>query len=276
LKATKKMTKHLKIGIIGVGMVGGTVARYFESIGRTPFLYDKYNGKGSLDEVNEADAVFICVPTPYGKGGFDLSMVEEAVSNLENGKIVVVKSTVLPGTTESLQNKYPQHQFLFNPEFLRELTAVEDMLSPERQIVGYTEKSQPVAEEILEILPPAPFKKTIPATEAEMVKYFGNTYLAARVIFANQMYDLCQALGIDYDKVRECAGEDKRIGHSHLDVWQGGYRGYGAKCFPKDIRALIQLAEMKGVDLKFHKLVEDVNRELAEGQQIDDMEKLRP
>jgi len=206
LKATKKMTKHLKIGIIGVGMVGGAVARYFESIGRTPFLYDKYNGKGSLDEVNEADAVFICVPTPYGKGGFDLSMVEEAVSNLENGKIVVVKSTVLPGTTESLQNKYPQHQFLFNPEFLRELTAVEDMLSPERQIVGYTEKSQPVAEEILEILPPAPFKKTIPATEAEMVKYFGNTYLAARVIFANQMYDLCQALGIDYDKVRECAG----------------------------------------------------------------------
>lgn len=270
------MAKEFRVGVMGVGVVGGAVAEYFKSIGKTPLLYDKHKKLGSVAEVNEADAVFICVPTPYGENGFDLSMVEEAVSNLRNGKIVVVKSTVLPGTTENLQAKYSQHQFLFNPEFLRELTAVEDMLSPERQIVGYTEKSRPVAEKILEILPPAPFKKIIPATEAEMVKYFGNTHLAARVIFANQMYDLCQALGIDYDKVRECVGEDKRIGHSHFDIWQGGYRGYGAKCFPKDIRALIQLAEMKGVDLKFHKLVEEINRELAEGQGIKDVEKLTP
>jgi UDPglucose 6-dehydrogenase len=116
----------------------------------------------------------------------------------------------------------------------------------------------------------------VPATEAEMVKYFGNTYLAARVIFANQMYDLCQAIGVDYDQVRECVGEDGRIGHSHFDIWQGGYRGYGAKCFPKDIRALIQLAEERGVDFRLHKLIEEINRELAESQQIDDMEKMRP
>lgn len=270
-------TDKIKVGIIGVGMVGGALARYFESTGDKPFLYDKFKKIGSPEEVNKADIIFICVWTPCKEGrGCDLSAVYDSFKSIKGKKIVVIKSTVLPGTTEMFQKKYPRHKVLFSPEFLRAASAYEDTCCPERQIVGYTPKSRSVAKRILEILPPAPFEKIISATEAEVVKYFGNTYLTLRVIFANQMYDICQSVKADYDNVKECVGADSRIGPSHLNVWQGGYRGYGATCFPKDIRALIKFAENKGMDLKLHRIVEQINQELAKSQGIDDVEKLKP
>ncbi|MEK7510276.1 MAG: hypothetical protein AAB567_01810 [Patescibacteria group bacterium] len=262
------------IGIIGVGMVGGALKHYFESVQKKPLLYDPSKGFGSQLQVNGADVLFICVPTPFRKDhGFDLSVVESTFQWLGGGKIVVIKSTVLPGTTEKFQSKYPQHKILFNPEFLVERRAIEDMMHPDRQIVGYTKESKDVAEKVLELLPRAPFEKLVPASEAEMIKYFGNTYLATKVIFANQMYDLCKQLGVDYEIVKEGASSDPRIGQSHLDVFHGGYRGYGGKCLPKDIRALIQFADEHQVDLKLHKLVEELNNELMRIQSIEDPEK---
>jgi len=270
----EKSSKDLKIGIVGVGMVGGALKRYFEKEGRKPLLYDNGKNLGSVGEVNQADAIFICVPTPFDKEkGFDLSFVEDAVSKIENEKIVVIKSTVLPGTTDKLQEKYPQHKFLFNPEFLVEAKADEGMQNPDRQIVGYTQKSQDVAEMIMALLPRAPFERIISAKEAEMVKYFGNTFLSVKVIFGVQMYQLCKKLGIDYEIVRECASADPRIGPSHLDVRHGGYLGYGGACLPKDIKALIQLANSREVDLKLHKTVEEINNQLMKEQGIDDPEK---
>jgi len=270
----EKSLKDLKIGIMGVGMVGGALKRYFEKEGRKPLLYDNGKNLGSVEEVNQADAIFICVPTPFDKEkGFDLSFVEDAVSKIENEKIVVIKSTVLPGTTDGFQQKYPQHKFLFNPEFLVEAKADEGMQNPDRQIVGYTPKSQDVAEMIMALLPRAPFERIISAKEAEMVKYFGNTFLSVKVIFGVQMYQLCKKLGIDYEIVRECASADPRIGPSHLDVYHGGYLGYGGKCLPKDIRALIQLANSREVDLKLHKTVEEINNQLMKEQGIEDPEK---
>jgi len=252
-----------KIGIVGIGMVGGAMLRYFESVGRKPFVYDKYGGLGSVEKINKADVIFICVPTPFDKRkGFDLSAVEEAFKIIKGKKIIVIKSTVLPGTTGKFQKKYPQHKILFNPEFLTELTADQDMKFPDRQIIGCTKKSYNVAQEILQILPLAPFERIIPATEAEMVKYFGNTWFSVKVIFANQMYDLCQALKIDYDTVKECAAADKRIGRTHLDIFHKGYRGYGGKCLPKDIKALIQKSDKLNVDLKLLKIAEKINNEL--------------
>ena len=106
----------------------------------------------------------------------------------------------------------------------------------------------------------------MPSGEAEMVKYFGNTWFATKVIFANQIYDLCQKLGIDYERIMEASAADKRIGRTHLDVFHKGYRGYGGKCLPKDIKALIQFADGKGVDLKLHKTVEEINNKLVEGR----------
>ncbi|MDI6591327.1 MAG: hypothetical protein QME61_00060 [Patescibacteria group bacterium] len=265
-----------KVGIVGVGMVGGALRRYFEKKeGLELFLYDKGKNLGSPEEVNQAEIVFICVPTPYLKNGkgFDLSSVEEAMSILRGEKIVVMKSTVLPGTTEMLQKKYPQHKLLMNPEFLTEETADQDMCYPDRQIIGYTKKSYNVARDVLQLLPLAPFERILPATEAEMVKYFGNTWFSVKVIFANQIYDLCQKLGIDYDRVVEAAAADKRIGRTHLNVWHKGYRGYGGKCLFKDMKAFIQFADKQGIDLKLHKIVDAINEELLRNQGIDDPEK---
>jgi UDPglucose 6-dehydrogenase len=267
--------KFTKAGIVGTGMVGGAMQRYLEKKeGVELFLYDKGKNQGSKEDINKAEIVFICVPTPYLKDGkgFDLSYVEETMDWLDGEKVVVIKSTVMPGTTDMLQQKYPHHKLLMNPEFLTEETADQDMLYPDRQIIGYTEKSQTVAGDVMQLLPLAPFERILPATEAEMVKYFGNTWFSIKVSFANQMYDLCQKMGIDYDRMVEGAAADKRIGRTHLNIMHKGYRGYGGKCLPKDTRALIQLADLKGVDLKLHKMAELINNELMKQQGIEDPE----
>lgn len=272
-KNMKKNTE--KIGIMGVGMVGGALKRFFDELHVPLYVYDKYKKLGSVEEVNKADVVFICVPTPYDrKKGFLLTHVSEAIRSLCGEKIVVIKSTVIPGTTESFQKKYPQHSFLFNPEFLVEATAYENMVHPDRQIVGYTEKSKNLSEKILSFLPKAPFVSIISSTEAEMVKYTNNTFLATKVIFANQIYDLCKSLHINYDNIKECVAADPRIGKSHMDVAHRGYRGYGGKCFPKDMKAFIQFAKTKKVDLKLHKLVDGINEKLLKEQKIKNSEEV--
>lgn len=259
-----------KIGIMGLGMVGGALQRYFEKKGIKIYGYDKGRNIGSVDQANEADVIFICVPTPFVEGsGLDLSYVEEACNGILGNKIVVIKSTILPGTTEKMQKKHPQHKFLFNPEFLVEERADEGMQNPDRQIVGYTDFSKELAQDILTLLPKAPFEKIVRAEEAEMIKYFGNTFLSMKVIFGNQMYDLCEKLGIDYDVVKECASNDKRIGSSHLDVHHGGYRGYAGKCLPKDTKSLVYFADESGADLKLLKTAEEINNKLAEEQGVD-------
>lgn len=252
-----------KIGIIGIGMVGGALAKVLPQ----PIPYDRYKEIGSIKEINQADIIFICVPTPFdGKKGFDLSYVNDAFKLIKGEKVIVIKSTVLPGTTEMFQKKYRRHKVLFNPEFLTEESADQDMRYPDRQIVGYTKKSYNVAKDILQILPLAPFERIIPATEAEMAKYFGNCWFGIKVVYANQMYDLCQKLGIDYNRVKECAAADKRIGSSHLEIFHKGYRGYGGKCIPKDTRALIRKGDKLGVDLKLLKISEEINKILTEGR----------
>ncbi len=260
-----------KIGIIGFGYVGGAVHYWFErycSDRVKLFYYDKYRNNGSLSSVNQADIIFICVPTPYYEdgGGYDDSEVRESLSIIGGSKTIVIKSTVLPGSTEKFQKQFPQHKILFNPEFLTAKNAVQDFLNPNRQIVGYTEKSRHLAEQILEILPNAPFPRIMKATEAEIVKYFGNTFLATKVTFANQIYDLCEKLGIDYNVVRESAGADPRINPSHLDIFQDGYRGYSGVCLPKDTKAFIDFAQRNGVDLELIKKVDEINSALLKKQ----------
>ena len=229
------------VGIVGLGTVGGALRVHFEQQGIKPLVYDTGKSLGSLAEVNQAEVIFICVPTPFNEqSGCDISAVESAVGRLERSKVVVIKSTVVPGTTEALQQAFPQHRLLMNPEFLREASAVQDMLQPERQLVGYTSASQELAADILALLPRAPYERLLPASAVELVKYFGNVFLATKVILANEIYDLCQRLQIDYQAVAEAAAGDSRIGPSHLKVTPGA-RGYDGKCLPKDVAALAYL-----------------------------------
>jgi UDPglucose 6-dehydrogenase len=255
-----------KVGIIGLGYVGGALRHWFGRR-RKPrvdlFLYDKYQNLGSVEEVNKANVVFISVPTQYNnKGGYDDSAVIESLKNLKSSKIVVLKSTIIPGSTERFQKMFPKHRILFNPEFLRAKTAKADFVKPERQIVGFTRKSKNVAKDILNLLPKAPFSKIMPATEAEMVKYFGNAFLSTKVVFANQIYDLCEKLKINYDTIKEAVGLDGRIGSSHLDIFHFGYRGYSGGCFPKDVKAFIDFARRSGARPRLLEMVDGINEEL--------------
>ncbi len=252
-------------------MVGGALKGYFTSVGVTPFTYDKGKEEGSIADVNKADVVFVCVPTPYDEaaGGFDLSYVREALGAIQGEKIVVLKSTIVPGTTATLQKEYPHLKMLYNPEFLTEITADQDMRFPDRQIIGATDKSFTVAADILAMLPLAPFERVVTSTAAEMTKYYGNTWFSTKVVFANQMYDLCQKLELDYDIVKECAAADKRIGRTHLDIFHKGYRGYGGKCLPKDTRALIQLGDKLGSEMTLLKEVERINNALVAASELE-------
>lgn len=253
------------IAIMGVGWVGGTLARYFDEQPEVSVVrYDPPKGMGQDSDLAAADVIFICLPTPYDEkvGGFDLSYVRKGMSVIPGNKLVVIKSTVLPGTTEMLQKEFPQHRLLFNPEFLRQSTADADFRAPDRQLIGTTPDSMADAHAVMELLPEAPYMQILGATEAETVKYFGNTFLAMKVVFANQVYDLCEKLGISYDTVRNCAAADTRIGDSHLQIVHDGKRGYAGSCFPKDMRAFIQLGDAVGAEMALLKTAERLNQEI--------------
>lgn len=249
---------------MGVGMVGTPLKRYFEeekgyARGENLFCYDIDPKKEYGDPVNEADVIFICVPTPRAKdGSAGLAAIESAFETIQGEKIMVIKSTVPPGTTEDFQRRYPRHKVLFNPEFLTERKAWEDFIKPDRQIVGFTERSIDAAHAVLMLLPRAPFMSPwgsqtykpnkITATEAEIIKYGGNVYFSRKINFANALARLAEHHRVNYDHIRFGMAADYRIGDSHLDVTHGGYRGFGGYCFPKDLNAFIVHMERCGME----------------------------
>lgn len=270
----------MKISIIGNGMVGGAVARVFQDA----VIYDPPKGIGSIDEVNATDVVFICVPTPYTKDGCDISLVRESLKilkprieadpsaevkedlHIEVPKIVVIKSTIIPGTTDKLQAEFPQHKILFNPEFLTEETADQDMKYPERQIIGFTYKSYNVARDIMKILPLATEEHIVPAHVAEFAKYACNSWFATKVAKNNELYDIFTAYtgsDKDFEKVIDCISTDRRVGRSHLKVWHKGSRGFGGKCLPKDLNAFIHFAKELMVDTPISTSVKEYNDKLS-------------
>ena len=270
-----------KIGLIGIGMVGRPAARYFEEVkglerGRDLFLYDSNPAKNANDDINQAELVFICVPTPRSKdGAADLSYLEAVFEKLSGEKIAVIKSTIPPGTTEAFQKKYLQHKILFNPEFLDAKFAWEQFIKPPRQIMGFTSASREIAPAVLALLPKAPFTSQIAATEAELVKYASNIHYARKVNFVNIVASLAEKLGVNYDNVRQAMAADYRIGDSHLDVLHGGYRGFAGGCLPKDLSAFIAHLEARGLTEEAELLRRDseFNRKLlaSQGLELEDM-----
>jgi len=253
--------RKLKVGIIGLGMVGEPLRRWFQEkrgfkIGEDLFCYDTDPIRSYVDDCNLADIIFIAVPTPSNPdGSCNISFVENVAGSLKGEKIVVIKSTVSPGTTEGLQKSFPQHKFLFNPEFLTESQAWEDFLKPVRQIVGYTEKSKDAALTVLNLLPMSYYQspwisstykiRGHTATEAEIIKYASNVFGAIKVSFGNMIFDVCagisasEGLELNYENIRDALGADPRIGPAWLDVNHGSYRGFGGYCFPKDLKAFM-------------------------------------
>jgi UDPglucose 6-dehydrogenase len=271
--------REITIGIIGGGVVGGAVKNFF----RSAKVYDKFKKFDTIEEAGAARFIFVTVPTPF-TDRLDLSMVDDAVANVVShltkaeNQLIVIKSTVLPGSTQAYQDRYPHANFVFSPEFLRDKTANEDFIKNDRQIMGCTSKTKnnPLVEELMSILPPAPYQKIVPSQDAELIKYAGNTFLALQVIFANEIYDMCEAAGVDYELVKEAVKSDKRVGKTHWEIFHTEsslqstvaekYRGYGGKCFPKDINSLIFEGNKLGVDMSLFESGRAANLQLNGGK----------
>lgn len=247
---------NYQIGIIGFGIVGQAVEYGFR--GEDIHIYDKFKDYLTLPEVcKKSEFIFVSVPTPImgDESGIDLSIVEEVVGEIAKevegtDKIVILKSTIVPGTTASFEKKYPKVNFCFNPEFLTEANFLEDFVKSDRCVVGSSNDltSRRVISLYKKHFPHMPMFQT-DTTTAEMVKYMANCYLASKVIFANEMFDICEKLNIKYEEVKKLVVADHRIFDSHLDVTTA--RGFGGKCFPKDLLALRAMAKEKGVDTSF-------------------------
>ena len=261
------------MGIVGQGFVGTAIK---EGIGTyyNILTYDLDNSKcnSNLDEVVEkCDIIFQCLPTPMKTNGrCDLSIVKKSLYNIDrissykNKKpIVVIKSTVPPGTTELLNEENENLFVIFSPEFLTEANHIEDFKNQTRIILGGPRPHTTRVKTMLRrAFPEIPIVKTGYRT-AEMVKYFLNNFLTMKVMFANEMYQICTEMGIDYDKVAEYSLYDKRIGPTHLAVpGPDGELGYGGHCFPKDIAAMIYLAEKLGLDPEILKSAQYKNDKL--------------
>ena len=241
----------MKIGIIGQGFVGNAVYQKFKEYYEVlTFDLDETKCNSTFNEVVECDYVFTCLPTPMNSdGSCNTNIVEGVIKQIDEiGKTkgIVVKSTIVPGTTQSWNGKYKTN-IVFNPEFLTERNAVKDYENQNRIILGGPRPTTTQLKGVFsKVFPKAHIIKT-DSTHAEMVKYLTNTFLSVKVSFANEIYQLCNGLGIDYDKVVEYATYDKRLGESHWSV--PGHDedfGFGGHCFPKDLSALIQLSQNMG------------------------------
>lgn len=260
----------MRLGIIGNGFVGNAIAHAF-----IPYMevkiydVDKEKCYNTFDDVvNHSDVVFVSVPTPMNKEGvIDLSIVESVFADINRNyntnrtdtAVFVLKSTVVPGTTRSLKQKYPNLSIVFNPEFLTERHARFDFLNQSRIVLGFEEdvsvgEANTTVEKMKKLYNLRFSSNNFIATNyetAEMIKYFNNLFFAVKVSFMNEMKLVAEKLQtINWDKAVKGFVSDGRVGDSHLQVpGPDGKLGFGGSCFPKDINAFITFADSIGLDL---------------------------
>lgn len=230
------------IGFIGQGWIGKAYADNFEERGYEVIRYSlERPWIKNKDRIKECDIVFIAVWTPTTPKGFDTSVIESVLPLIGHGKVAVLKSTILPGTTEKLQKKFSAITLLYNPEFLSIVSHVHDAAHPFATLVGMPvndSKHYLAAERVLKILPRAPFSMICKSVEAEIFKYTHNASGYTQIILFNMMYDLATKLGADWDVVNRAIQSDPLISKRYSNPVHKGGRGAGGGCFIKDVAAL--------------------------------------
>jgi UDPglucose 6-dehydrogenase len=284
------------IAVIGTGYVGLTTGACFSALGHTvvcadideekidrlnrgeiPIVEDglerlvregMHEGRlsfvlGAATAAAQAEFAYLCVPTPQGlDGSADLSFIESAAAEigpvLQPESIVVNKSTVPVGSTRVVERALGRSDVhvVSNPEFLREGSAVNDFMKPDRVVIGSDHQGAAIRVASLYMGIPAPIMVTDPAS-AETIKYAANAFLATKLSFVNAVAAICEAVGADVADVMLGIGYDRRIGQDFLQPGPG----WGGSCFPKDTRALAHIAEVAGYDFHFLKGVLAVNDE---------------
>ena len=251
----------IKIGIIGLGIVGSTCKYGFEKLGHEVFCHD-IKLKTQINDVLNTDVVFICVPSPSNSdGSCNISIVEEVVIQLKEIKyqgVVAIKSTVKPTTTERLK-KETKLKICFVPEFLRERCAISDF-TENHDLLAIGTDSEDVFSLIKECHGHYPQKvEKLTETEAETLKYYSNVYNATKIIFANEMFEICQKIGANYFKIKDAFVKRGTTKDMYLDVNEN-FRGYGGVCLPKDTAALAAFCKELDLDMLLFKTIEDENK----------------
>jgi UDPglucose 6-dehydrogenase len=246
--------KKKKVGIIGNGFVGEAQAFAFSPISDVRIYdIDPLKATHTLEETLEQEFIFVCLPTPMRMDGTqDLSFIENFFGSISPtvDRIFIIKSTVLPGTTELMGDKYPDFAIIFSPEFLTERTAKLDILTQARIILGGDPK---LTERVKALFEDRFMNRNFILTDsktAEYTKYMNNTFFATKVSIMNEFYRLGNEIGVNWEDALNGFASDGRIGDSHLHVpGPDGSLGYGGTCFPKDVNAILKFAESKGLKM---------------------------
>lgn len=229
------------VGFIGQGYVGKNYADDFERRGFSVVRYaleEPY--RANKEKIKECDVVFIAVPTPTTPKGYDASTVEKSISLVREGAIVVIKSTMLPGTTRRFQGLYPTRVIFFSPEYLSIATAAYDAAHPFASIVGTPSSGKAhmqAAKKVLNILPKAPFSMVCSAEEAEISKYAHNVNGYMQILTFNLMYDMAEKMGANWQRVEQAIKADPYIPSRYASPLHKSGRGAGGACFIKDYAA---------------------------------------
>ena len=257
------------VGIIGNGFVGESQAFAFSPTNEIRIYdVDPLKSTHTKKETHNSDFIFVCVPTPMDMdGNQDLSYIERVFEDSKEGPIYIIKSTILPGTTENIQKKYPHLNIIFSPEFLTERTAKLDMLTQARIIFGGDRELTNKVEELFsKRFMNRHFIHTDSKT-AEFIKYMNNTFFATKVSLMNEYYRLANLVGINWDDALYGFASDGRVGDSHLHVpGPDGKVGFGGTCFPKDINALINMSKEVGVNMNVLEAAWKTNLEIRPEQ----------
>ena len=252
----------MKIGIVGKGFVGSAVQFGFSpntGCDAEVRVYDKDPNKSqnTLDEVmNKSDFIFLSVPTPSNSdGSISLDAVDKALEDMDSvnqrNNIILLRSTMIPGSTKRFQQKFENLNLVFNPEFLTERSANFDFINQSRFIVG----GESIHTSKVADMYRWRFGQSIPVIEtnyetAELIKYMNNCFFATKVSFMNEMKLVADKCGADWDTAVDGFIRDGRIGHSHLNVpGHDGKLGFGGSCFPKYIQAMIDFGTLMGIEM---------------------------
>lgn len=228
----------MKIGIVGIGVVGGALKKMFEAFEYTVIGYDKYKDeyKQNYQNLFDCEVLFLCLPTPTINDKISLEAFDDFFWNFTNYKgIIVIKSTILPGTCKMLSEKY-NYDILHSPEFITEKNALIDTFTPNKIVIG-SDVSLDKAVKISELF--KPLNKEIifcDTVTSELIKYACNCELAMQVSYANEIYEIAEKIGANYQTVKKAMLLDKRIGRFKEVTKE---RGFGGMCFPKDTQAFL-------------------------------------